>query len=81
MGEGIDEANRMGPLAHARRLPAVQGIIDESLQHGARLLAGGKRIARKGCFFEPTVLADVPNSARDHERRALRTHRHPQSIP
>ena len=38
VGDGIDEANRMGPLAHARRLPAVQGIIDESLQHGARLL-------------------------------------------
>ena len=64
VGDGIDEANRMGPLAHARRLPAVQGIIDEALQHGARLLAGGKRIARKGYFFEPTVLADVPNSAR-----------------
>ncbi len=64
VGDGIDEASRMGPLAHARRLPAVQGIIDEALTHGARLLAGGKRIARKGFFFEPTVLADVPNSAR-----------------
>jgi len=64
VGDGIDEANRMGPLAHARRLPAVQGVIDEALTHGARLLAGGKRIARKGFFFEPTVLADVPNSAR-----------------
>ena len=46
VGDGIDEANRMGPLAHARRLPAVQGIIDESLQHGARLLAGGRRISK-----------------------------------
>jgi succinate-semialdehyde dehydrogenase/glutarate-semialdehyde dehydrogenase len=64
VGDGMDEANRMGPLAHARRLPAVQGIIDEALTHGAKLLAGGKRIARKGFFFEPTVLADVPNSAR-----------------
>lgn len=64
VGDGIDEANRMGPLAHARRLPAVQGIIDESLEHGARLLAGGKRMPRKGYFFEPTVLADVPRSAR-----------------
>ena len=64
VGDGIEEANRMGPLAHARRLPAVQGIIDEALTHGAKLLAGGKRIARKGFFFEPTVLADVPNSAR-----------------
>ena len=64
VGDGLDEANRMGPLAHARRLPAVQGIIDEALKHGANLLAGGKRIARKGYFFEPTVLADIPNSAR-----------------
>jgi len=64
VGDGIDEAHRMGPLAHARRLPAVQGIIEESLKHGARLLAGGRRVARKGYFFEPTVLADVPNSAR-----------------
>jgi succinate-semialdehyde dehydrogenase/glutarate-semialdehyde dehydrogenase len=64
VGDGLDEANRMGPLAHARRLPAVQGIIDEALTHGAKLLAGGKRIARKGWFFEPTVLADIPNSAR-----------------
>ena len=64
VGDGIDEANRMGPLAHARRLPAVQGLIDEALNRGARLLTGGKRIVRKGFFFEPTVLADVPNSAR-----------------
>jgi succinate-semialdehyde dehydrogenase / glutarate-semialdehyde dehydrogenase len=64
VGDGVDEANRMGPLAHARRLPAVQGIVDESLTHGARLLVGGKRMARQGYFFEPTVLADVPNSAR-----------------
>ena len=64
VGDGIDEANRMGPLAHARRLPAVQGLIDEALTHGARLLAGGRRIQRRGYFFEPTVLADVPNAAR-----------------
>jgi succinate-semialdehyde dehydrogenase/glutarate-semialdehyde dehydrogenase len=64
VGDGLDEANRMGPLAHARRLAPVQTLIDESLNHGARLLAGGKRIARKGFFFEPTVLADIPNSAR-----------------
>ena len=54
----------MGPLAHARRLPAVQGIIDDALAHGARLLAGGRRMPRKGYFFEPTVLAEVPNTAR-----------------
>ncbi len=64
VGDGMDEANRMGPLAHARRLPAVQGIIDDALKQGARLLAGGKRLQRKGYFFEPTVLADIPAAAR-----------------
>lgn len=64
VGDGLDEANRMGPLAHARRLAPVQSLIDDALTHGAKLLNGGKRIARKGFFFEPTVLADIPNSAR-----------------
>lgn len=64
VGDGLDEASRMGPLAHARRVPSMQGIVDESLKHGARVLAGGNRMLRKGYFFEPTVLADVPNSAR-----------------
>jgi succinate-semialdehyde dehydrogenase/glutarate-semialdehyde dehydrogenase len=54
----------MGPLAHARRLAPVQSLVDEAMSHGARLLAGGKRIPRRGFFFEPTVLADVPNTAR-----------------
>jgi succinate-semialdehyde dehydrogenase/glutarate-semialdehyde dehydrogenase len=64
VGDGLDEANRMGPLAHSRRLAPVQSLIDDALTHGARLLAGGRRIARQGFFVEPTVLADVPDSAR-----------------
>jgi succinate-semialdehyde dehydrogenase/glutarate-semialdehyde dehydrogenase len=54
----------MGPLAHARRVPAVASIIDEAVRGGARLLAGGKSIEGKGFFYAPTVLADVPESAR-----------------
>jgi succinate-semialdehyde dehydrogenase/glutarate-semialdehyde dehydrogenase len=33
------------------------------VKHGAKILAGGKRIGTKGYFFEPTVIADVPDSA------------------
>ena len=32
--------------------------------HGARLDTGGRRIGNEGFFFEPTVLSDVPDSAR-----------------
>ena len=54
----------MGPLAHARRLSAVQAFIEDARASGARIVAGGDRIARKGWFHEPTVIGDVPLSAR-----------------
>ncbi len=34
-----------------------------ALRGGARLLCGGKRVERSGCFFEPTILADVPKGS------------------
>jgi succinate-semialdehyde dehydrogenase/glutarate-semialdehyde dehydrogenase len=64
VGNGLDEGVRMGPLAHARRLPAVASLIDAAVKDGARVLAGAERIAGKGFFYAPTVLADVPESAR-----------------
>ncbi|MNL43740.1 putative aldehyde dehydrogenase AldA [compost metagenome] len=35
--------------------------VKEALQNGAILLAGGKRVAEKGYYFEPTVLGNVTN--------------------
>jgi succinate-semialdehyde dehydrogenase/glutarate-semialdehyde dehydrogenase len=62
--DGLVDGTRMGPLAHARRLAAVEAFIEDAHRSGSRVLAGGKRIARKGWFHEPTVLGDVPSSAR-----------------
>jgi succinate-semialdehyde dehydrogenase/glutarate-semialdehyde dehydrogenase len=62
--DGLIDGTRMGPLAHARRLSAVETFIDDAHGTGCRVLAGGKRIARKGWFHEPTVLGDVPATAR-----------------
>jgi succinate-semialdehyde dehydrogenase/glutarate-semialdehyde dehydrogenase len=64
VGDGLDPKNRMGPLAHPRRLTAMEALIPDAVKHGARLCAGGSRMDRKGYFWEPTVLADIPNSAR-----------------
>jgi len=41
--------------------------VADALQKGARLLAGGRRIAGPGSFFEPTVLADAR-----HDMKAMR---------
>lgn len=64
VGDGLDEATTMGPLVSARRVVAVEALINDAVKRGARLLTGGRRIGNKGNFFEPTVLADVPVDAR-----------------
>ena len=64
VGDGLEVSTRMGPLANPRRLEAMQGFVDDAVAAGARLAAGGRRIGSQGNFFEPTVLADVPQSAK-----------------
>ena len=64
VGNGLDNGVRMGPLAHDRRRPAVAALIDEAVTSGARALAGGHALPGKGYFYAPTVLADVPDTAR-----------------
>jgi succinate-semialdehyde dehydrogenase / glutarate-semialdehyde dehydrogenase len=64
VGNGLDNGIRMGPLAHDRRRPAVAALIDEAVAQGARALAGGHALPGKGYFYAPTVLADVPDTAR-----------------
>jgi succinate-semialdehyde dehydrogenase/glutarate-semialdehyde dehydrogenase len=62
VGNGLDEGTAMGPLANQRRLPAVQGLVDDARAKGARVLAGGEP-GQGGFFFQPTVLADVSDEA------------------
>ncbi|MCX7685527.1 MAG: NAD-dependent succinate-semialdehyde dehydrogenase [Acetobacteraceae bacterium] len=64
VGNGLEEGVTMGPLAHERRLPAVEGFVQDALAKGARLRTGGHRIGNKGYFYAPTVLTEVPLSAR-----------------
>ena len=64
IGAGTDPATQMGPLAHARRIEDMQRFVDDAVDRGARLLCGGRRIARPGYFFEPTVIADAPDDSR-----------------
>jgi succinate-semialdehyde dehydrogenase/glutarate-semialdehyde dehydrogenase len=64
VGDGLEKESRMGPLAHARRVDAVESFVNDAVENGAQLKTGGKRIGNKGYFFEPTVLTDVPTTAR-----------------
>ncbi|WP_108259321.1 NAD-dependent succinate-semialdehyde dehydrogenase [Mangrovicoccus ximenensis] len=64
VGPGSDPDSTMGPLANDRRIPALEALIEDALESGGRLVTGGKRIGNAGNFFEPTVLAGVPGTAR-----------------
>jgi len=63
-GAGIDPATRMGPLVSKRRVEAVTEIISEAVSAGAKLVTGGERVDHPGFFYRPTLLENVPQSAR-----------------
>jgi succinate-semialdehyde dehydrogenase/glutarate-semialdehyde dehydrogenase len=64
VGDGLVPGTDMGPLANHRRVSALQALVDDARARGARVLTGGERLDRPGYFFRPTVLADVPLTAR-----------------
>jgi succinate-semialdehyde dehydrogenase/glutarate-semialdehyde dehydrogenase len=64
VGNGFDEGVEMGPLANERRPAALADLVEDAVAQGAELKTGGSRLGEKGYFFEPTVLANVPDSAR-----------------
>ncbi|MDR2129015.1 MAG: NAD-dependent succinate-semialdehyde dehydrogenase [Burkholderiaceae bacterium] len=61
VGNGFAEGVSIGPLIDDAAIAKVERHVADAQQRGARLLAGGKRVAAAatGRFFEPTVLADV----------------------
>jgi len=63
VGDPMEEATAVGPLATAAILEELESQVNRSVAMGARLLAGGTRLARPGNFYAPTVLADVPVDA------------------
>lgn len=64
IGSGFDVGTQMGPLVSRRRLDAIQGLVDDAVATGARLVTGGSRQGERGYFFSPTILADVGRNAR-----------------
>jgi succinate-semialdehyde dehydrogenase / glutarate-semialdehyde dehydrogenase len=64
VGNGLEQGINMGSLANTRRLAAMETGIADAADKGAKVRTGGHRIGSKGNFFEPTVLTDVPKTAK-----------------
>jgi len=63
VGDGMEPDVTQGPLINADALAKVEEHVADALAHGARVVTGGKRDARGGNFYAPTILADVPRTA------------------
>lgn len=64
VGNGLDGATAMGPLANPRRPAAMAQFVADAIARGARLRTGGEAIGGDGFFWQPTLLSDVPQEAR-----------------
>ena len=64
VGNGMDPANQMGPLANGRRIETMEMLVVDAKSRGARVTAGGSRIGNRGYYFPLTVVADIPDDAR-----------------
>ena len=64
VGDGLEAGTTMGPLAHDRRLHAIEGFVSDAVSHGAEIQTGGDRIGDKGYFFAPTILTHASQDSR-----------------
>ncbi|MCM5704093.1 NAD-dependent succinate-semialdehyde dehydrogenase [Larsenimonas salina] len=63
-GNGMSDGVTIGPMVHARARDNVEAFVEDAVERGATVLAGGARGDGAGYFFQPTVLKDVPTDAR-----------------
>jgi len=63
VGDPMDPATDVGPLATEDVLLGLEEQVNRTVEMGARVLLGGKRLERPGYFFAPTILADIPEGS------------------
>jgi succinate-semialdehyde dehydrogenase/glutarate-semialdehyde dehydrogenase len=63
VGDGMEPGVTQGPLINADAVKKVEEHIADATAKGASVITGGRRHARGGNFFEPTILANVPANA------------------
>jgi succinate-semialdehyde dehydrogenase/glutarate-semialdehyde dehydrogenase len=64
VGAGTEEGVTQGPLIDGAGLAKVEELLADAVAQGAKVLCGGKRHARGGTFFEPTVLTGATPAMR-----------------
>lgn len=64
LGDGLAQGVTTGPLIDEKAVAKVKEHIEDALSKGARIITGGKPHDLGGNFFQPTILVNVPPSAK-----------------
>jgi succinate-semialdehyde dehydrogenase/glutarate-semialdehyde dehydrogenase len=64
VGPGVEDGVQQGPLIDDKAVEKVEELIADAEEKGGRIVAGGKRHALGGSFFQPTVIADATTKMR-----------------
>ncbi len=59
IGDPMDPETQVGPMARPDLVDEIEQQVTRSVESGAKLVTGGHRPDRHGCYFEPTILSDV----------------------
>jgi succinate-semialdehyde dehydrogenase / glutarate-semialdehyde dehydrogenase len=63
LGPGLDEGTEVGPLVNQPTRTKVSDLVESAAGEGGKVVLGGKAPQRKGYFYEPTLIDNVPQSA------------------
>ncbi|ACD74445.1 6-oxohexanoate dehydrogenase [Brucella abortus S19] len=72
VGDGLEAGTTMGPLVNAKRVNAMERLVQDAREHKARVVTGGERIGNRGNFFRANHPCRCAEGCRHHERGAVR---------
>ncbi len=65
IGDPLSEHTDIGPLVNSTSHENIQNLVKDALDKGSELVTGGEKIGnKKGFFYKPTILKNVPDSSR-----------------
>jgi len=66
VGDPFDERTELGPLSTSDGVLDLDRDVRKTVEMGAKVLTGGKPLARPGNFYAPTVLINIPKDSPAH---------------
>ena len=63
VGPGLDEGTDVGPLVNEPTRSKVAELVQSAAADGGKVVTGGRAPDRRGFFYQPTIIDQVPSSA------------------